>query len=91
MLIDPKMYQIVEEALMKNGSIACFEREQGEIKGHMMVTLCNVPAESAAVRSSSKIQIIAGNSSNEPAKDMRKIRNIVPNKDSIIHLFPKEY
>ena len=50
MLIDPKMYQIVEEALMKNGSIARFEREQGEIKGHMMVTLCNVPDREAYVR-----------------------------------------
>lgn len=46
---------------------------------------------SIAARSSSKIQIIAGNSSYEPAKDMGEIRNIVPNKDSIIHLFPKEY
>ena len=50
MLIDPKMYQIVEEALMKNGSIARFEREQGEIKGHMMVTLCNVPDEYLTTR-----------------------------------------
>ena len=45
MLADPKKFQIVEDTLRKNGSIARFEKEQGLVRGRMMVTLCDIPEE----------------------------------------------
>ena len=50
MLADEKMFQIVEDALRENGSIARFEKEQGKIKGRMMVTLCDIPEEYLTTR-----------------------------------------
>ena len=50
MLSDPKMFQIVEETLRKNGSIARFEKEQGPVRGRMMVTLCDIPEEFLTTR-----------------------------------------
>ena len=45
MLADKKIFQLVEDALLKNGAIERFEKEQGKIRGHMMVTLCDIPDE----------------------------------------------
>lgn len=43
MLKDQAQFEIVEEALRKNGSIARFEEECGPIKGRMMITLTDIP------------------------------------------------
>lgn len=43
MLKDKAQFEIVEEALRKNGSIARFEKECGPVKGRMMITLADIP------------------------------------------------
>ena len=43
MLKDKEQFEIVEEALHKNGSIARFEEECGPVKGRMMITLTDIP------------------------------------------------
>lgn len=43
MLKDQALFDIVEEALRKNGSIARFEEESGPIKGRMMITITDIP------------------------------------------------
>ena len=45
MLIDQTMFQRIEVYLRSNGTIARFEKEQGPLKGRMMITLCDVPEE----------------------------------------------
>ena len=43
MLRDEKSFEIVEKILIENGSMAQFEKEYGEIKGRMMITLVDIP------------------------------------------------
>ncbi len=43
MLKDQALFEIVEEALRKDGSIARFEEECGPVKGRMMITLTDIP------------------------------------------------
>ena len=43
MLKDPALFDVVEEALRKNGTIAQFEEECGPIKGRMMITVADIP------------------------------------------------
>ena len=43
MLADKKQFEIVEEALRRNGAIERFEQECGQIKGRMMITVTDVP------------------------------------------------
>ncbi|MDO4207193.1 MAG: hypothetical protein Q4D15_06355 [Lachnospiraceae bacterium] len=43
MLAEKKLFEIVEEALMKNGSVERFENECGKIKGRMMITVTDIP------------------------------------------------
>lgn len=43
MLKDQALFDIVEEALRKNGSIARFEEESGPIRGRMMITITDIP------------------------------------------------
>ena len=43
MLKDQAQFDVVEEALRKNGSIARFEEECGPIKGRMMITPAEIP------------------------------------------------
>ena len=50
MLVDPEMFQRIEKYLHDNGTIARFEQEQGPIRGHMMITLCDVPEEYLTTR-----------------------------------------
>ena len=43
MLRDEKLFEIVENTLIENGTIAAFEKEYGKIKGRMMITLVDIP------------------------------------------------
>ena len=43
MLADKKMFDNVEAFLRENGSIDRFEKEYGEIKGRMMITMTDIP------------------------------------------------
>lgn len=43
MLKDQAQFEIVEEALRKDGSIARFEEECGPVKGRMMITITDIP------------------------------------------------
>ncbi len=43
MLIDKKMFDVVEEMLTENGTIEEFEKENGKIKGRMMITKAEIP------------------------------------------------
>ncbi|MBP5273810.1 MAG: hypothetical protein ILO36_02605 [Abditibacteriota bacterium] len=43
MLTDPEMFETVENALRENGQIERFEKENGKIKGRMMITLAEIP------------------------------------------------
>lgn len=43
MLKDQAQFEIVEEALRKDGSIVRFEKECGPVKGRMMITITDIP------------------------------------------------
>ena len=43
MLIDNNIFKIVEQLLLKNGTIEDFENENGKIIGRMMITLTDIP------------------------------------------------
>lgn len=45
MLADKKMFEVIENILIENGTIAKFEAEQGTICGHMMITETQIPEE----------------------------------------------
>lgn len=45
MLRDPEMFDVVENILTENGTIDNFEKENGKIKGRMMITLTEIPEE----------------------------------------------
>lgn len=45
MLVDKEMFNLVENALREQGVIGKFEAENGEITGHMMITMMEIPSE----------------------------------------------
>jgi hypothetical protein len=45
MLFDEKQFAIVENELRQKGIIDTFEKENGKITGHMMITLVDIPPE----------------------------------------------
>ena len=45
MLINQELFNTVEQALLKNGTIADFENENGKITGRMMITLTDIPED----------------------------------------------
>ncbi|KKF45289.1 hypothetical protein AF61_04175 [Streptococcus uberis EF20/0145] len=45
MLVDREMFNLVENALREQGVIGKFEEENGEITGHMMITMMEIPSE----------------------------------------------
>lgn len=45
MLINQELFNTVEQALLKNGTIDDFENENGKITGRMMITLTDIPED----------------------------------------------
>lgn len=45
MLIDEQAFKKIEDALMDSGRIDAFEKENGPIQGHMMITEIDIPAD----------------------------------------------
>lgn len=45
MLINQELFDTVEQALSKNGTIENFENENGKITGRMMITLTDIPED----------------------------------------------
>ena len=45
MLINQELFDTVEQALSKNGTIDDFENENGKITGRMMITLTDIPED----------------------------------------------
>ena len=43
MLADKKKFELVEEALLRNGVIERFENQYGKIKGRMMISCVDIP------------------------------------------------
>ncbi len=45
MLVNTKQFAVVEKALTDNGALERFEKENGKIKGRMMITVIDIPEE----------------------------------------------
>ncbi len=45
MLINQELFNTVEQALLKNGTINAFENENGKITGRMMITITDIPED----------------------------------------------
>ena len=50
MLINQELFDTVEQALSKNGTIEDFENENGKITGRMMITLTDIPEKTKSIQ-----------------------------------------